>query len=207
VAFRAGAARYPRPDITGRQTPAAGHRRPPDTETILMQHLWKVLLALIAGVILLIAFSGPKKENPAPVPAAAAPAPVETRQTLRKTTQNVLELSQALADGGVRAEMSIQSQGLEVAADAYRTSVGKMAVIAVEKSMQLYQAEHDRKPKDYAEFMAKIIQPGKPDGLQLPMLPYYQEYAYDPETQQLVVVEFPAKKEQRRKETTGASGL
>jgi len=172
-----------------------------------MQHLWKVLLALIAGVILLIAFGGPAKEKPAPAPAATT-APVETRQTIRKTTQNVLELSKALADGGVRAEMSIQSQGLEVAADAYRTSVGKMAVIAVEKKMQLYQAEHDNnKPKDYAEFMARIIEPGKPDGILLPMLPYYQEYAYDPETQQLVVVEFPAKKEQRQKETTGASGL
>jgi hypothetical protein len=173
-----------------------------------MKHLWKVLLALIGGVILLIAFGGPAKEKPAPAPAAAAPAPMETRQTIRKTTQNVLELSKALADGGVRAEMSIKSQGLEVAADAYRTSVGKIAGIAVEKKIQIYQAEHDdKKPKDYDEFMARIIEPGKPDGIALPMLPYYQEYAYDPETAELVVVEFPAKKEQRRKETTGASGL
>lgn len=172
-----------------------------------MQHLWKVFLALIAGVILLIAFSGPKKEQPAPAPAAAAPAPVQTRQTIRKTTQNVMELAEAVKQGGVPAETSITSQGLGMAADAFRTTNGKMAVMAVEKSMQLYQAEHDRKPKDYAEFMAKIIQPGKPDGLQLPMLPYYQEYAYDPESFQVIVMEFPAKKEQRQKETTGASGL
>jgi hypothetical protein len=39
------------------------------------------------------------------------------------------------------------------------------------------------------------------------MLPYYQEYAYDPQTRKLVVMEFPAKKEQRRRETTGAAGL
>jgi len=39
------------------------------------------------------------------------------------------------------------------------------------------------------------------------MLPYYQEYAYDEKAKKLVVVEFPAKKEQRQKETTGASGL
>ena len=55
--------------------------------------------------------------------------------------------------------------------------------------------------------MSQIIGPGKPDGLQLPMLPYYQEYAYDPVAKTIVVVEFPAKKEQRKKETTGASGL
>ncbi|MCX7416621.1 MAG: hypothetical protein NTY25_09025, partial [Planctomycetia bacterium] len=59
----------------------------------------------------------------------------------------------------------------------------------------------------YEEFMSQIIGPGKPDGLQLPMLPYYQEYAYDPVAKTIVVVEFPAKKEQRKKETTGASGL
>jgi hypothetical protein len=39
------------------------------------------------------------------------------------------------------------------------------------------------------------------------MLPYYQEYSYDEQTRQLVVMEFPAKKEQRQRETTGAAGL
>ena len=43
-------------------------------------------------------------------------------------------------------------------------------------------------------FMDDIISPGKPDGLQLPMLPYYQEYAYDPTSHKLVVIEFPDKK-------------
>lgn len=54
--------------------------------------------------------------------------------------------------------------------------------------------------------MDKIIEAGKPDGIQLPMLPYYQEYAYDPEAYELVVIEFPAKKEQRQKETTAPQG-
>jgi hypothetical protein len=39
------------------------------------------------------------------------------------------------------------------------------------------------------------------------MLPYYQEYAYDPAQKCLVVIEFPAKKQQRERETTGAAGL
>lgn len=172
-----------------------------------MTHLWKFLLAAIAGVILLVFFSPTGKPPEPPPTPAPAPAPVQTRQTIRKTTQNVMELAEAVKQGGVPAETAITSQGLEVAADAYRTINGKMAVMAVEKSMQLYQAEHDRKPRDYAEFMARIIQPGKPDGLQLPMLPYYQEYAYDPANHVVVVMEFPAKKEQRQKETTGPSGL
>jgi hypothetical protein len=218
-----------------------------------MKHLWKLLLALIAGVVVLIGVTSPTakktppagsaaapapaavpaqaaKPAPAPAsvaapatapvqaaapaavqaPAAAAPAaaaPIQTRKTLNQKTQTVLLLADAIKDGGVRAEMSIKSQGLGIAADAYRTSVGKLSIIAVDQKMSFFQAEKDRKPKDYQEFMDKIIEPGKPDGIQLPMLPYYQEYAYDPEAYELVVIEFPAKKEQRQKETTGAAGL
>jgi hypothetical protein len=220
-----------------------------------MKHLWKLLLALIAGVVVLIGLTSPPKKSdpaaagsaaapapaavpapattptpapakvvastPAPSPAsapaavqasvpAAAPAaaaPIQTRKTLNQKTQTVLVLADALKDGGVRAEMSITSQGIGIAADAYRTSVGKGAMIAVTQRMQHFQALHDRKPRDHKEFMDEIIAPGKPDELQLPMLPYYQEYAYDPESQELVVIDFPAKKEQRQKETTGAAGL
>jgi hypothetical protein len=174
-----------------------------------MKNIWMVLLALIAGVLVLIGFSGTGEKKPEPPAAASAPAPapVQTRQTLKKTTQNVMELSEAMKQGGVRADLSIKSQGLEVAADAYRTSVGKLSIIAVDQKMNFFQAENDRKPKDYEEFMARIIEPGKPDGIMLPMLPYYQEYAYDPDAKELVVIEFPAKKEQRQKETTGAAGL
>lgn len=143
-------------------------------------------------------------EPPAPSPTQPA---VETRKTIGKTTQNVLELSQALADGGVLAETSITSDGLGVASDAYRTSVGKIGVMAVTQKMQLHEAEHGAKPATHAEFMKRIIAPGEPDGLALPMLPYYQEWAYDPEAKTVVVIEFPAKKEQRQQETTGAAGL
>ena len=162
-----------------------------------------VLAAVLLAAVILAAVgcdAGPEK------PATTSP-PIETRKTIGKTTQNVLELSAALRDGGVPAEMEITGEGLEVYADAYRTSVGKMASIAVEKQMSLYEAEHGSRPATYGEFMEKIIGKGRPDGLQLPMLPYYQEYAFDPAKKALVVVEFPAKKEQRKRETTGASGL
>ena len=142
------------------------------------------------------------EEAPAPKPAA-----VKTRKTIGQTTQTVLELAEAVKQGGVAAEMSIQSSGLEMAADAYRTNVGKAGIMAVEQKMQLYQAEHGSLPKNHAEFMSRIIGKDQPDGIRLPLLPYYQEWAYDPEAKKLVVVEFPAKKEQREKETTGPSGL
>ena len=157
-----------------------------------------VVLSLLA----LPAFCGGCEAN-----TKEAVAPIQTRKTIGKTTQNVLELNEALAAGGVLAESTAEGNGLEVYADAYRSSVAKIAGIAVTQKMQLYKAEHESVPATHADFMDHIIEPGKPNGLALPMLPYYQEYSFDPQTKSLVVVEFPAKKEQRQKETTGSSGL
>lgn len=144
---------------------------------------------------------------PGEAPGPAQPATVQTRQTLGKTTQNVLELSVALRQGGVLAETAIQGTGLEVAAETYRTQVGQVGTLAVQQKMALHQAEHGTQPKTYDEFMKRIIGKDQPDGIRLPMLPYYQEWAYDTERRALVVVEFPAKKQQRERETTGAAGL
>ena len=119
---------------------------------------------------------------------------VQTRKTIGKTTQNVLELEAARQAGGVPASMAINSSGIGVSADAYRTSVGTMAVLAVEQKMQMHRAQFGKLPENYERFMDDIIGPGKPDGLHLPMLPYYQEYAYDPTSHKLVVIEFPNKK-------------
>jgi hypothetical protein len=151
----------------------------------------------------------PKQAEPPAAKAepAAKPAPMKTRQTLGKTTQNVLELSKALEEGAVLAETSIKSDGLEVASEAYRTQIGKAGSLAVEQRMQHYNAEHGEYPQTYDDFMTRIIGKGGPDSIALPMLPYYQEWAYDVANRKLVVVEFPAKKEQRERETTGAAGL
>ena len=119
---------------------------------------------------------------------------VQTRKTIGKTTQNVLELKAARQARGVPASMAINSSGIGVSADAYRTSVGTMAVLAVEQKMQMHRAQFGKLPENYDRFMDDIIGPGKPDGLHLPMLPYYQEYAYDPTSHKLVVIEFPNKK-------------
>ena len=119
---------------------------------------------------------------------------VQTRKIIGKTTQNVLELEAARQAGGVPASMAITGSGIGVSADAYRTSVGTMAVLAVEQKMQMHRAQFGKLPENYERFMDDIIGPGKPNGLQLPMLPYYQEYAYDPTSHKLVVIEFPNKK-------------
>ena len=143
---------------------------------------------------------------PAEKPAATKPK-VETRKTVGKTTQKVLDLAEAQAKGGVVADITAERSGLDAVTGAYRSAVGQVSILAVEHKMQLDKAEHGSSPKTHAEFMKRIIQPGGPEGIALPMLPYYQEYAFDPERQGLVIVEFPELKAQREKETTGAAGL
>ena len=171
-------------------------------------HSWFPFALVVAAGCAPGAFPTDQKPASQAAPQAETkPAPVQTRQTLNKTTQNVLELSDALKQGGVLAETSIQGSGLEIASEAYRTQVGKAGSLAVQQKMNLYQAEHGEYPKTYDQFMTRILGKGQPDGISLPMLPYYQEWAYDVENRKLVVVEFPAKKEQRQKETTGAAGL
>ncbi len=122
---------------------------------------------------------------------------VQIRETVGKTTQEVRNLKPELEKGGEVTDGKIHATNyIEVNADAYRTSVANIAKMKVKMDMDQYEALNGTKPKTYEEFMELIIRKGKPDGIQLPMLPYYQEYGYDPDKQELVVIEYPEKKKQ-----------
>jgi hypothetical protein len=126
----------------------------------------------------------------------------KTRETLNKTTQNVLDAKAELAKGAVLADTEIQvADPLTQSADAYRTIVGKGAKWRVKSDMDIYEVTNGEKPKTYEEFMEKIIKKGQADGIQLPMLPYYQEYGYDADKKELVVLEYPAKKKAMQEQT------
>lgn len=125
------------------------------------------------------------------------------RETLNKTTQVVLDLEKAMSDGAVLADTDIPvADPLTQSAAAYRTSVGKLGGMAIDQAIQIRNAQsiNDPKPLTYDQFMTEIIKKDQPDGIRLAMLPYYQEYAWDVKTQKLVVVDFPARKEERRKQ-------
>jgi hypothetical protein len=120
-----------------------------------------------------------------------------TRETLKKTTQEVRNVKEELGkgDGAFISDGKIhETDYLGQNAAAYRTSVAAAAKMRVDMDMTAYELESGSKPKSYEEFMEKIIKKGDPKGIQLPMLPYYQEYGYDPDKQELVVIEYPAKK-------------
>ncbi len=120
---------------------------------------------------------------------------VQIRETVGKTTQEVRNLKAEVEQGGQVTDGKIHATNyLDMQADAYRTEVANIAKMRIQMDMGQYEALNGEKPKTYEEFMDAIIKKGKPDGIQLPMLPYYQEYGYDPDKKELVVIEYPAKK-------------
>ncbi|MAI73197.1 MAG: hypothetical protein CMM01_20140 [Rhodopirellula sp.] len=125
------------------------------------------------------------------------------RETIGKTTQNVLLLKDALEKGGVLATKDTgPSNPLLASAAAYRNSVATIGAMAVDKAIQIRNAQSIREPQPLTHevFMDEIIKKGKSGGIWLPMLPYYQEYAWDEKSQKLVVIDFPARKEEREKQ-------
>jgi len=132
---------------------------------------------------------------------------LKARATIGKTTQDVRNLKPELAQGGQTTDGKIHATDyITLQADAYRTSVGNIAKMNVKHAIDLYEASNGEKPKTYEEFMDLIIKKGKPDGIQLPMLPYYQEYGYDPDKKELVVIEYPEKKKAMEEQTAREHG-
>jgi hypothetical protein len=152
-------------------------------------------VALASSLALLAVIAGCEEDKP-------ATPKVQARDTLGKTTQEVRNLKPELSQGGEVTDGKTHSKEyLDLMADVYRTEVGNIAKLAVQHTMDLYEAEHGEKPKTYEEFMELIIKKGRADGIQLPMLPYYQEYGYDPDKKELVVIEYPAKKKAMQEQT------
>ncbi len=169
----------------------------------MMRNTFRVsLLLLLVAATGCVPASQPAEKNDSSTPGVTADE-ATPRETVGKTTQNVLSLEQATNDGAVLASTKIEAKNpLMASADAYRTSVAKIGGMGVEQAIQLRNAQSisDPKPLTHEVFMAEIIKPDQPDGIRLPMLPYYQEYAWDQPNQKLVVVDFPARKAEREKQ-------
>lgn len=162
-----------------------------------------LVLCCVVGCFKPVPKSAGTESAPTTTTAAVSQEDATPRETLGKTTQNVMDLQKALADGGKLADTSVApSDPLTQSAAVYRTQVGKLASISVEQAIQLRNAQsiQDPKPLTHDQLLKEVIRVGQPDGIQLPMLPYYQEYAWDAQQQKLVVVDFPARQEARQKE-------
>ncbi len=112
-----------------------------------------------------------------------------------RRTQEIKNASTELKTGGatvattkITAKDPITLQG-----NAYVSIIGQTSILSIQHALDLYQAENDRYPRNYDEFMNDII---KANNIALPTLPYYQKYGYDEKEHKLMVLEYEDLKNQ-----------
>lgn len=74
---------------------------------------------------------------------------------------------------------------------AYGPMLQKISRMHIDQALRLFEAEHGRMPKDYDEFMERII---KMNNIQLPVLPGDKQYQYDSTNHCLVIADNKEKK-------------
>lgn len=119
----------------------------------------------------------------------------EPQPILNRRTQEVRDAAAELKKGEAKvATTKITARDyISLQGNAYVSIIGQTSVLSIKHAMDLYHAANDRYPKDYDEFMAEII---KANNIALPKLPHYQEYAYDEKEHKLIILEYPARKDQ-----------
>jgi hypothetical protein len=111
------------------------------------------------------------------------------KSIFKQRTQEVGEFDakagKQLSDSKIKVTSPLLA-GLE----AYGPAAEKVTKLAITHHLNIYNALHDRYPKDHDEFMREII---KKNNLQLPKLPYGNTYEYDVANHKLVVVKGTSK--------------
>lgn len=100
-----------------------------------------------------------------------------------KTTQKVEKFDPNAKQEVSDSKVHVSASPL-YAMEAYRPAVEQITKANVKHAIDLFEATEGRYPKDYDEFMTRIIKPG----IQLPVLPGGWKYAYDVEHHELQVV-------------------
>lgn len=121
-----------------------------------------------------------------------------------KKTQQIVPVETLLAKPGAQVASTTitATDPLTLSGQAYVTQIDRIAGMAVQQAVEMYNATNGEYPKNFQVFMDEVIGVGKPDGIWLPELPDYQKYGYDEKEHKLVVVEYPElKKELIKKQT------
>jgi hypothetical protein len=128
-------------------------------------------------------------------PKTKAKAPAKPEFIVGKRTQDIRNAQTELKPGKAQVASTriVARDPITLSGNAYVSIVGRASMLNMQHAIDLYKAENDRYPKDYNEFMEVII---KANNIGLPKLPYYQEYAYDDKEHKLIIIEYPARKEQ-----------
>lgn len=126
----------------------------------------------------------------------AADKPVEKKREsiIGKKTQDIGEFKADNKDFTVKGDEMPEMNPINPLASmkAYGPTLQKLSKMHIQQALNLFQAEHDRYPKDHEEFMTKII---KQNQIELPVLPGKSVYQYDVENHELVIVTPTEKKD------------
>ena len=145
-------------------------------------HALKPLFAALAltGFVFL-GCTGPKQESD-----NTSDSKKSSSGVIGKTTQEIQEYDASrgenVSDGTMKTPSPLNPLG---AMNAYGPTVEKISKMGIKRAVDLFYAEHGRYPKDFDEFMSKII---KANNIELPVLPGGAEYRYDVENHELIVV-------------------
>lgn len=108
-----------------------------------------------------------------------------TGSIIGKKTQKIGKFDPAAGAKVRQSQVKVDSVVLG-AAQAYRPMIEQVAKLEIQHAINLFHALEGRYPKDYDEFMKRII---KENGIQLPELGEKYEYQYDEKNHALVIVE------------------
>jgi hypothetical protein len=130
-----------------------------------------------------------------PKTQAKAKAPAPPQFIVGKRTQDIRNAAAELQKGGAQLGTTriTAKDYLTLQGNAYVAIIGRTAELQIQQALELYRAMNDRYPKDYDEFMNEII---RANNIALPQLPSYQKYGYDEKEHKLIILEYPALKEQ-----------
>jgi len=137
----------------------------------------------------------PPQAQPTPKPKPKAQAPAKPEFIVGKRTNDIRNAQTELTKGKAQVASTriVAKDPFTLQGNAYVSIVGRASMLNMQHAIDLFKAENDRFPKDYNEFMDVII---KANNIGLPTLPYYQEYAYNDKDHKLIIIEYPARKEQ-----------
>lgn len=156
-----------------------------------------VTVRTVLSLALAIAFCG-CGESPAKKPEE------EKQGIIRKTTQDVGRFDPNAQDQVIGDQKINATDPLSAPLSAYGPAVENIAKTTIKAAIETFNASEGRYPKDYDEFMERII---KGQNIQLPVLPYKGRYMYDETNRELVVIrttEFAKKSGQVIPEATPA---
>jgi hypothetical protein len=150
-------------------------------------------LWLVLTICILPAVGCEEERHVGNKPAVSAKSKQDSDPIIGRRTQQIRDAEPALKKGDAKVATTkiIAKDPITLQGNAYVSIIGRASQLKIQQALDLFHANNDRYPKDKDEFMAEII---KANNIALPVLPPYQDYAYDEKEHKLIILEYPDRK-------------